>query len=68
MDMEKSTQPQGLESLNKSMRTPQASSKTLQFDLREGRNYGGAIRKKAEFPEYRVQRGSKDKLIEVFVD
>ena len=36
--------------------------------LREGRNYGGAIRKKAEFPEYRVQSGSKDKLIEVFVD
>ena len=32
MDMEKSTRPQGLESLSKSMKTPQESSKTLQFD------------------------------------
>jgi shikimate kinase len=36
--------------------------------LREGRNYGGAIRKKADFPEYRIESGPKDRLIEVLID
>ena len=36
--------------------------------LREGRNYGGAIRKKTEFPEYRIESGPKDRLIEVLVE
>ena len=49
MDMEKSTQPQGLESLNKSLRTPQASSKTLQFDYEKEETMAEQYAKKPSF-------------------
>jgi len=36
--------------------------------LRQNRNYGGAIRKDAGYPEYRIESGPKDGLIEILVD